>query len=235
MKTQIARSQKPGLLKKTGWSIMLFLAVLVSLYASLYLTLDPEVFFPKQKMVYMAHITMLIIHIVASMLAILIGPFQFLPGIRKGRLLKLHRWLGRTYLLSVLFGGLSGLYMAQLAYGGPIARLGFTALAILWLFSGFRAYKHIRNKEIERHREWMTRNYALTFAGVMLRVWNPIFDAIGIDFTTGYMVVAWLAWVPNLIVAQWMISRIRHSQRRSTRFDLPGSPGGSRETAQTES
>ncbi len=234
MKTQIARSQKPGLLKKTGWSIMLFLAVLVSLISSRYLTLNPEVYFPEQKMVYMAHITMLIIHIVASMLAILIGPFQFLPGIRKGRLLRFHRWLGRTYLLCILFGGLSGLYMAQLAYGGPFARLGFTALAILWLFSGFRAYKHIRNKEIERHREWMTRNYALTFAGVMLRVWNPIFGIMGIDFTTGYIVVAWLAWIPNLIVAQWMISRIRYSQRRSKGVDLPSISVSGQETAQTD-
>ena len=223
MKTQIARSQKPGLLKKTGWSIMLFLAVLTSLIVSRYLTLDPEVYFPEQKAVYMAHITMLIIHVVASMLAILIGPFQFLPGIRKGRWLKVHLWLGRTYLISILFGGLSGLYMAQRAYGGPFARLGFTALAILWLFSGFRAYKHIRNKEIERHREWMTRNYALTFAGVMLRVWNPIFDAIGIDFTTGYIVVAWLAWIPNLLVAEWIIRGSRRSQRSFQRVDLPGS------------
>ena len=168
-------------------------------------------------MVYMAHLTMLIIHIVASMLAILIGPFQFLPGIRKGRWLKVHRWLGRTYLLSILFGGLSGLYMAQLAYGGPIARLGFTSLAILWLLSGYRAYKHIRSKEIDRHREWMTRNYALTFAAVMLRLWNPLFGAIGIDFTTGYVVVAWLCWIPNLIIAQWMISQSRWSQRNSRR------------------
>ena len=179
----------------------------------------------------MAHITILMVHIVASMLAILIGPFQFLPGIRKGRLLKFHRWLGRTYLLGILFGGLSGLYMAQLAYGGTIARLGFTVLAILWLYSGFRAYRHIRNKEIEQHREWMTRNYALTFAAVMLRVWNPIFGVMGIDFTTGYIVVAWLAWVPNLIVAQWMISRRRRSQPRAKIVDRPGNPVGERETA----
>jgi len=232
MKTQIARSQKPGLLKKTGWSIMLFLAVLVFLFASRYLTLDPEVFFPQQKMVYMAHLTMLLIHIVASMLAILIGPFQFLPGIRNGRWLKVHRWLGRTYLLSILFGGLGGLYMAQLAYGGPIARLGFMSLAILWLFSGFKAYKHIRNKEIERHREWMTRNYALTFAAVMLRLWNPIFGAIGIDFTTGYIVVAWLCWVPNLLVAQWIIRGIRHS---SPRVDLSSPAVSVQKTAQTNS
>lgn len=232
MKTQIARSQKPGLLKKTGWSIMLFLAVLVSLYASLYLTLDPEVFFPEQKMVYMAHITMLIIHIVASMLAILIGPFQFLPGIRKGRWLKVHRWLGRTYLLSILFGGLGGLYMAQFAYGGPITESGFTALAVLWLYSAFMAYKHIRNKELEQHREWMTRNYALTFAGVMLRVWSPLSDAVGIDFLVAYRVIGWLCWVPNLLVAEWIIRGIRRSLQR---VDRPGTTVSVQRSAQTDS
>ena len=234
MKAHIVQSRKPGLLKKIGWSLMLFSAVMVSLIVSRYLTLDPEVYFPEQKAVYMAHSTILIVHVVASMLAILIGPFQFLPGIRKGRWLALHRWLGRTYLVSVLFGGLSGLYMAQLAHGGTISRLGFTALAILWLVSAFRAYKHIRNKEIERHREWMTRNYALTLAGVMLRVWNPIFGVIGIDFTTGYIVVAWLCWVPNLIVAEWSIRRRRRSQRSSKRVDRPSMTVSGRETAQTD-
>jgi uncharacterized membrane protein len=232
MKTQIARSQKPGLLKKTGWSIMLFLAVLLFLFASRYLTLDPKVFFPEQKLVYMAHLTMLLIHIVASMLAILIGPFQFLPGIRKGSWLKVHRWLGRTYLLSILFGGLGGLYMAQFAYGGLISESGFATLAVLWLYSGFMAYRHIRNKDIEHHREWMTRNYALTFAGVMLRLWNPIFGAIGIDFTTGYMAVAWLAWVPNLIIAQWIIRGIRSS---SQRVDRPGTTVSMQRSTQTHS
>ena len=211
MKTQIVRSQKPGLLKKTGWSIMLFLALLVFLFASRYLTMDPDVFFPEQKLVYMAHLTMLLIHIVASMLAIIIGPFQFLPGIRKGRWLKVHRWLGRTYLLSILFGGLSGLYMAQFAYGGPITEAGFATLAVLWLYSGFMAYKHIRNKDLEHHREWMIRNYALTFAGVMLRLWMPTSGVLGIDFLMAYRVVGWLCWVPNLFVAEWIIRGIRRT------------------------
>jgi len=232
MNTQIARSQKPGLLKKTGWSIMLFLAVLVFLYASRYLTLDPDVFFPEQKLVYMAHLTMLIVHIVASMLAILIGPFQFLPGIRKGRWLKVHRWLGRTYLLSILFGGLGGLYMAQFAYGGLITESGFAALASLWLYSGFMAYKHIRNKEFEQHREWMTRNYALTFAGVMLRLWMPTSEALGIDFLMAYRAVGWLCWVPNLLVAEWIIRGIRRS---SQRVDLSGATVSVQKTAQTNS
>jgi uncharacterized membrane protein len=230
MKSQTAQSQKPGLLKKIGWSMMLILAILVSLMVSRYLTLDPDVYFPEQKAVYMAHSTILIVHVVASMLAILIGPFQFLPRIRKGRWLKVHRGLGRTYLLGILFGGLSGLYMAQLAYGGTISRLGFTALAILWLYSGYKAYKHIRNKNIEGHRQWMIRNYALTFAGVMLRVWSPLSDAMGIDFLMAYRAIAWLCWVPNLIFAHWVISGIRRSQRRPG-FDLVSRQASKQETA----
>ncbi len=224
MKSQIAQSSKPRGFNKVGWSVMTFFAVLLFLLASRYLTLNPEVYFSEQKAVYMAHTAVLLMHIIGAMLATIIGPFQFLPQIRTKRYLNLHRWLGRTYLLGVLFGGIGGLYMAQLAYGGLPARLGFTALAIVWLFSGFKAYKHIRNKEIEQHREWMRRNYALTFAGVMLRLWVPIFGAIGIDFTTGYIVVAWLAWIPNLLVAEWIIRRARTDQRRAAvlaRYETP--------------
>jgi len=225
-KQKAKASKKVGL----GWVVMTFLALMVFMVASRYLTLNPEVYFPEQKVVYMAHIGMLLMHIIGAMLAILIGPFQFLDGMRKGRLLKIHRWLGRTYLLSVLFGGLGGLYMAHLAHGGVIAQSGFTVLAILWLFSGFRAYKHIRNMEIEQHREWMTRNYALTFAGVTLRLWMPIFGAMGIGFTAGYIVIAWLCWMPNLIVAQWMINRNRIQQLRAPTPDQMSASSGGQET-----
>jgi len=230
MKSQIVDTRKPSLGKKIGWSVMFLLALLVFLLVSPYLTLNPDVYFSEQKAVYMAHTAMLLMHIVGAMLAIVIGPIQFLPGIRKGRRLKFHRWLGRIYLLSVLVGGVGGLYMAQLAYGGFIARFGFTVLAILWLHSGFRAYRHIRNKEIERHREWMTRNYALTFAGATLRLWLLISGLAGIDFLPAYMTVAWLSWIPNLLVAEWIIRRTRPAQRRSAVLAQPEAP----RTAQTE-
>lgn len=203
-----------------GWGLMMFLAVMVSVVVSRYFTLNPEVYFPEQKLVYMAHTTMLLIHIVGAMLAILIGPFQFLDKMRTGRLLKIHRWLGRTYLIAVLFGGLAGLYLAPLSHGGIISRLGFGVLALLWLYSGFKAYKHIRNKEIESHCEWMTRNYALTFAGVMLRLWMPTFVMSGVDFTAGYVVVAWLCWVPNLLVAEWINQNRRNKERRLDKSEL---------------
>ena len=218
MKSRTMQSRKPSLWKKIGWAVMTFLALLLFLLASRYLTLNPDVYFPEQKVIYMAHTAMLLMHIIGAMLANLLGPFQFLRRIRTGRYLKIHRWLGRTYLIGVLFGGLGGLYMAQLAYGGTIARLGFTALAILWLFSAAMAYKHIRNKKVELHREWMTRNYALTFAGVMLRLWNPTFGVMGIDFTTGYIVIAWLCWIPNRALRFWLAKKHPAARRQIYRM-----------------
>lgn len=232
MKMQIVNSGKPSLSKKIGWAIMLLLAALVSLMVSRYLTLDPDLFFAEQRIVYLAHLGFLLVHIVGSMLALMIGPFQFLPGIRKGRWLKIHRWLGRIYLLSILFGGLGGLYMAQFAYGGIISRLGFATLAVLWLYSGYRAYQHIRNKEIEAHRQWMIRNYALTFAGVMLRIWVPATTGIGADFTTAYIIIAWACWVPNLLVAEWIIRGSRLSRQR---VDLSGATVSIQKNARTNS
>ena len=230
MQIQITQSRKMNIWQKIGWSIMLLLAAFITLVATRYLTLDPDVFFPEQRAVYLAHLATLIMHIVGSMLALIIGPFQFLPGIRKGRWLKVHRWLGRTYLLSVLFGGLGGLFMAQVSYGGIVTHLGFGALACLWQYTGYRAYRHIRRKEIEGHRQWMIRNYALTFAGVMLRVWLPLSMGLGADFTTAYVIIAWACWVPNLFVAEWIICRTLPDRRQATvlaRRELP-------QTAQTD-
>src|SRR5688572_6472737 len=112
-----------GVLKKVGWSVMILLALLMFLLASRYFIFNPEEgLFPVQRAVYIAHRMGILTHIGGAMLATLIGPFQFLPKIITNRYLKLHRWLGRTYLVGVLLGGLGGLYMAFLAYGGLPAR-----------------------------------------------------------------------------------------------------------------
>jgi uncharacterized membrane protein len=215
MNSPLVRRQKFSIGKAIGWVFLLLFAIFPVLISLGYLTLNPENFsFAEQKATYTAHLTMLMMHILGAMLAILIGPFQFLPWLRKGRLLKIHRWLGRTYMLSILFGGLGGLYMAQFAYGGIISRLGFGTLAILWLYTAYRAYRHIRNKEIEQHRQWIIRNYALTFAGVMLRIWLPLSIGMGADFTTAYVIIAWACWIPNLFVAEWIIRRTLPARRR---------------------
>ena len=119
----------------------------------------------------------------ASIVALLIGPFQFSKRIRQ-KYKNIHRWLGRVYLsVGVFIGGMSGLYMSQFAYGGSISKLGFAMLAVFWLFTGFRAYTAIRKGAIAEHRKWMLRNFSLTFAAVMLRIYLPVSMLVGIEFS----------------------------------------------------
>ncbi len=194
--------------------LMTLLALLIAFVTSRYLTLNPAVFFEQQREVYLANSAMLFMHVAGSILALVIGPFVLLPHTRTARRLPLHRWLGRIYLGAVLFGGMTGLYMATIAYGGLPTRLGFASLSVLWLFSGAMAYTRIRKGDIANHRAWMIRNYALTFAGVMLRLWLGMLIASGLQFESGYRVVAWLSWIPNLAVAQVIITRRANEVQR---------------------
>ena len=197
---------------KLLWGLMAFLAVGVAVFLiGQYAPGNPDRFFPQQRLVYIAHKTGLMAHIFGAGIALLIGPFQFLPAMRRKKYLGLHRWLGRLYLLGILVGGLSGLYMATFAHGGTVAQMGFAALAVFWLTTGYFAYLRIRARDIQAHKRWMTRNFALTFAAVTLRLWLPILTlAVGLEFIHAYRIVAWLCWIPNFLLAEWIVRRRQH-------------------------
>ena len=162
---------------------------------------------PDMRVTFATHSTGVYLHIFASMLALVLGPFQFSPRLRATRI-QFHRWLGRIYLgVGVLLGGLAGLYMAVYAYGGIAAKLGFACLAIAWLFTGLRAYLAIRAGKVALHRQWMVRNFALTFAAVTLRLYLPLSLVAGIPFQLAYPIIAWMCWVPNLVIAEWLFNR----------------------------
>ena len=145
------------------------------------------------------------------------GPFQFLPHLRRKRWLGIHRWSGRVYLVGITVGGLFGLYVAQMAYGGLPTQLGFSRLAIFWLHSGYRAFRTIRGGDIHAYKRWTFRNYAATFAAVTLRPWLPLLQVVGVDFTLAYQIVDWLSWIPNVLIVEWWL------QHRSWQIGLSGS------------
>ncbi len=96
--------------------------------------------------------------------------------------------------------------MSWLAYGGLVSSGGFATLALLWLSSGAMALGRIRAKNVKAHQQWMIRNYALTFAAVTLRLWLPLLSAAGgLEFIVAYRSVAWLSWIPNLLIAEGII------------------------------
>jgi uncharacterized membrane protein len=158
---------------------------------------------PEMAVVFDAHRTLITTHAVGAAIALLLGPFQFLDGWR-ARSPRAHRVTGYLYLtLGVGVGGVAGLLLAPYSFGGLVSHLGFGALACLWLFSGIMALSTAKRRRFGEHRQWMVRNFALTLAAVTLRIYIPASVIAGVPFEKVYPAIAWLCWVPNLILVEW--------------------------------
>jgi uncharacterized membrane protein len=191
-------------MKLFGTIVLYFFAFAVAAYAVLAYTLLPlgNAVHPDMKLNFIAHKAGIYTHVFASAVALSLGPFQFSARLRQ-KFVRVHRWVGRTYLgVGVLLGGLSGLYMATFAFGGLAAKLGFSCLALLWLYTGLRAFLAIRRGAISEHRRWVVRNFSLTLAAVTLRIYMPSSMIAGVPFEVAYPLVAWLCWAPNLLIAE---------------------------------
>jgi uncharacterized membrane protein len=183
-----------------------FLSFGVALASWRFLAMGLEAAFPNMVNHLESQRLAFIVHITAGPIALVILPFQLWRGLRtRGR--RLHRWMGRTYGVMVGLAGLSGLVIAITTNAGPVAATGFAVLAVLWLWTTAQAVLHARAGRIAQHRAFMIRSAALTFAGVTLRLWLPVFLVPGIPFEIAYPIIAFLCWIPNLMVAEYMIRR----------------------------
>src|SRR5579871_300667 len=168
--TQYAQAMpgtRPTWISSALWWLMLITSVAIAVYATRYFILttsDPH---------FARYLLPLRFHVAGGIGALLAGPWQFSEKVRL-RALNFHRWLGRFYLIEVALGSIGGLVMSVVSEEGLPTHLGFGILAILWFFTGWKAYREICRGEIERHREWMIRNFALTLAAVTLRNWLPL-------------------------------------------------------------
>ena len=199
------------MLRSTGYGLLVVLCLSIAGYAVGVYSLLPigSLVMPEMRATFEAHRVAVYLHVFGAAVAMALGPFQFSRRLRARRP-DLHRWMGRLYLgAGVLIGGIAGMYMAYFAWGGPVARVGFALLAAAWLHTGLRAYEAARARDFVAHRRWMVRNFALTFAAVTLRLYMPASMVAGIDAAIAYPAIAWLCWVPNLVVAELWFNRGR--------------------------
>lgn len=143
----------------------------------------------------------IVVHAVAASTALMLGPLQLSSVVRRRRP-ALHRACGGLYIAGCIAGGASALVLSAGLSTGPLAAAGFGTLGVLWLHATMQGLRTARARDFSRHRVWMIRSYALTFAAVTLRIYLPMSQMIGIDFAFAYRCIAWLAWVPNLLIAE---------------------------------
>ncbi|SDP30594.1 Predicted membrane protein [Mucilaginibacter sp. OK268] len=199
-------------LKKISWILIAVFAIIIGLHPLAYYFVDMKtngLLSTKPQAVldnavwhgaFYAHITF-------GGIALLTGWTQFSKKLRE-KYLSTHRLVGKIYVIAVGLSSISGLFIAFFATGGIGNVLGFGILAMLWFITVFSAYTSILKRDVYQHENWMIRNYALTLAAVTLRIWLPLLSGFVFhDFIPAYRIVSWLCWVPNLIIAEIIISK----------------------------
>lgn len=111
-----------------------------------------------------------VMHLAGGTLALLLGPAQFWPGVRK-KYLTFHRISGKAYMLGVLLAGISALRLSLISSCVP-CRVSLFILTLLALLSTWFAWKTIKAKNIKAHRQFMIRSYVCVLAFVLVRVDN---------------------------------------------------------------
>ncbi|MDB5283233.1 MAG: hypothetical protein JWO06_2308, partial [Bacteroidota bacterium] len=152
------------------------------------------------------------VHVFTSTLVLFIGGLQFIPALINRK--PLHRLLGKAYVIIILFiTGPASWVMACYANGGIYAKTSFLVLSTLWMLFTLLAYLYVRQKRILLHSDFMIRSYALTLSAITLRTYALVLPHfIHIYGRDEYILIAWLSWVPNLIIAE-MIIRLQKVRR----------------------
>lgn len=147
------------------------------------------------------------LHVYSSIFVLSAG---FLAIIRKNFGIKnLHQYTGKIYVFAILFlAAPTGIYMGFFANGGFLSKISFIILGFFWWFSTFKAYQLIREKKFKAHQEWMWRSFALTLSAITLRLWKwlivYLFHPSPMDV---YQIVAWLGWIPNILLVELLIRK----------------------------
>jgi uncharacterized membrane protein len=201
---------------KAGWFLFAFFSLGVGVYPLIYLLLDMKsngllAGKPVELLNNSIYLLSFYIHISLGAISLFIGWIQFSKKTRT-KYLKFHRNLGKTYIIAVLLSGTAGLYISIYASGGWVAALGFGSMAIFWLATTIMAFITIKKGDVNQHQNWMIRSYALCWAAVTLRIYLPTFQyGFGMEFISAYLIIAWLCWVPNLIVAEFIIQKRKNN------------------------
>jgi hypothetical protein len=142
-------------------------------------------------------------HIFGASTILIAGFFQFSKWVNSRR--ELHKLLGKIYVFGVLFFAAPGAYvMTFFINRGTGVFISFLLQNTLWITFTLSAWLLVRNRKIDEHIRMMRRSYALAFAAVTLRFYIWLFTVFGngVGFENNYLIIAFLSWVPNLLIAE---------------------------------
>ena len=189
-----------------GWALFILLSSALALFSLRYLSGDPLVAPPTLRASATRNMPLFTVHATGAAIALFILPIQLLLAGKPPRR-ALHLVCGRIYVAGVTVGAGAGLLLAPDSYGGAMTGLGFASLTVAWLFCTWAGVLAARAGKQAAHTAWMIRSSALTVSALTLRVYLPLPELLGFEYREGYQLIAWVCWVPNLALAEFLQAR----------------------------
>lgn len=154
------------------------------------------------------HFPRLYPHMIGGTIMLFFGAANLYVGASRQHF-KYHKFIGRVYLIGGSLGTIAALSINLTTAHKSDPTVIFTnstvsivTLALAWLGSAAMAYRAVRNKRYDSHREWIIRSYVLAWSFVFCRIASRVSD---IDELGGGNAFIWLSWVAPLIVCEFAL------------------------------
>lgn len=153
------------------------------------------------------------LHFAMGGIILILGSIQLIDAIRI-KYLTFHRWVGRIYVVASILVSIGGLtfIVVKGTIGGMVMNIGFGLYGILMLMAAVQTYRHAIAKNVDIHKAWALRLYALAIGSWLYRMdygfWFLLADKAGHNNTFSGpfdYVMAFFFYIPNLLVAEIFI------------------------------
>ncbi len=197
------------------WGVVVLLAIRLVAIAVTYFSFKSDIDFLLLKQDLLHNLTWKIAfyaHLAGGSVAVLTGTAAFFTKWIEPSS-STHKVLGKIYFISIMFiGGPTGLYLGFYAEAGYLATIGFIGMSTAWMLPTFISIYKVTQGDIAGHHKWMIRSYAMTLAGVTLRIMTPLgIHLFNWGYDEAFIITAYIPWMFNLGLAELVIYFKRNS------------------------
>lgn len=186
------------ILEGLGW-LMVMLFAITGIVASL-INLPPN---DRYNPGFVQYSTVSLLHFLPGILFMLIGPLQFMPGLRR-KYPRWHRMAGKVFMLSTVAILLSASWLVwKVPYGGLSEEISTGLFVLIAGFSLWKAWTSIRQRKVAQHREWIIRVFSIGLGVGSIRMFMVLLQiTVGYNFQEAFPIAFWIGFSTCYLVGE---------------------------------